>query len=154
MPATLDLQIAAEQSGLPTLAEFQRWANTALVDTPSAELTIRVVEADESQQLNHDYRGKNKPTNVLSFPFESDVALTPPLLGDLIICASVVASEALAQHKSLEAHWAHMVVHGILHLLGYDHVEPAGAACMEHLEITLLNQLGYPDPYGDMPSHE
>ncbi|QYK04238.1 rRNA maturation RNase YbeY [Shewanella zhangzhouensis] len=144
----LDLQFAVNPGNLPSEAEFETWVRVALGDTlDEAELTIRIVDADESQQLNRDYRGKDKPTNVLSFPFEAPPGMELPLLGDLVICASVVENEALEQHKALEAHWAHMVVHGCLHLLGYDHIEDAEAEEMEALETTLLTGLGYPDPY-------
>lgn len=144
----LDLQYAVKPDNLPTQAQFETWVRVALGDTmDEAELTIRIVDASESQQLNHDYRGKNKPTNVLSFPFEAPPGIELPLLGDLVICASVVENEALEQQKALEAHWAHMVVHGCLHLLGYDHIEDAEAEEMESLETTLITGLGFPDPY-------
>ena len=144
----LDLQYAVKADNLPTQAQFETWVRVALGDTmDEAELTIRIVDASESQQLNHDYRGKDKPTNVLSFPFEAPPGIELPLLGDLVICASVVENEALEQQKALEAHWAHMVVHGCLHLLGYDHIEDAEAEEMESLETTLITGLGFPDPY-------
>ncbi len=144
----LDLQYAVKPDNLPTQAQFETWVRVALGDTmDEAELTIRIVDASESQQLNHDYRGKDKPTNVLSFPFEAPPGIELPLLGDLVICASVVENEALEQQKALEAHWAHMVVHGCLHLLGYDHIEDAEAEEMESLETTLITGLGFPDPY-------
>lgn len=144
----LDLQYAVKPDNLPTPAQFETWVRVALGDTmDEAELTIRIVDARESQQLNHDYRGKDKPTNVLSFPFEAPPGIELPLLGDLVICASVVENEALEQQKALEAHWAHMVVHGCLHLLGYDHIEDAEAEEMESLETTLITGLGFPDPY-------
>ncbi|WP_338589598.1 rRNA maturation RNase YbeY [Shewanella khirikhana] len=144
----LDLQYAVKPDNLPTQAQFETWVRVALGDTmDEAELTIRIVDTSESQQLNHDYRGKDKPTNVLSFPFEAPPGIELPLLGDLVICASVVENEALEQQKALEAHWAHMVVHGCLHLLGYDHIEDAEAEEMESLETTLITGLGFPDPY-------
>jgi probable rRNA maturation factor len=144
----LDLQYAVKPDNLPTQAQFETWVRVALGDTlDEAELTIRIVDASESQQLNHDYRDKDKPTNVLSFPFEAPPGIELPLLGDLVICASVVENEALEQQKALEAHWAHMVVHGCLHLLGYDHIEDAEAEEMESLETTLITGLGFPDPY-------
>ncbi|AZQ11459.1 rRNA maturation RNase YbeY [Shewanella khirikhana] len=144
----LDLQYAVKPDNLPTQAQFETWVRVALGNTmDEAELTIRIVDASESQQLNHDYRGKDKPTNVLSFPFEAPPGIELPLLGDLVICASVVENEALEQQKALEAHWAHMVVHGCLHLLGYDHIEDAEAEEMESLETTLITGLGFPDPY-------
>lgn len=144
----LDLQIAVEGHTLPTVEQFELWVRTALGQTmPEAELTIRLVEAEESQTLNRDYRGKDKPTNVLSFPFEVPEGIELPLLGDLIICAQVVEQEANEQGKTLDAHWAHMVIHGCLHLLGYDHIEDEEAEEMESLETELILGLGYPDPY-------
>ncbi|WP_372872524.1 rRNA maturation RNase YbeY [Shewanella sp.] len=144
----LDLQYVVKPDNLPTPAQFETWVRVALGNTlDEAELTIRIVDASESQQLNHDYRGKDKPTNVLSFPFEAPPGIELPLLGDLVICASVVENESVEQQKALEAHWAHMVVHGCLHLLGYDHIEDAEAEEMESLETTLITGLGYPDPY-------
>lgn len=120
----LDLQLACEsQQGLPTEADFQRWLEAVLPQFQSeSEVTIRLVDEAESHHLNHTYRGKEKPTNVLSFPFEAPPGIELPLLGDLIICRQVVEHEAAEQEKALEAHWAHMVIHGSLHLLGYDHI--------------------------------
>lgn len=112
-----------------------------------SEVTIRIVDEAESQQLNHTYRGKDKPTNVLSFPFEAPAGIELPLLGDLIICRQVVEREAQEQEKPLLAHWAHMVVHGSLHLLGYDHIEDAEAEEMESIETEIMLALGYDDPY-------
>ena len=144
----LDLQIATDNAQLPSQAEFESWVKTALGDTmEQAELTIRIVDASESQMLNSTYRGKDKPTNVLSFPFEAPPEIELPLLGDLVICASVVENEALEQHKPLTAHWAHMVVHGCLHLLGYDHIDDIEAEEMESLETQLIEGLGFTDPY-------
>ncbi|MCW3172964.1 rRNA maturation RNase YbeY [Shewanella sp. FYR11-62] len=144
----LDLQIAVEANNLPTQAQFESWVRLAVGSTmPEVELTIRLVESSESQQLNHTYRGKDKPTNVLSFPFEAPAEIDLPLLGDLIICVDVVEKEALEQNKSLEAHWAHMVIHGCLHLLGYDHIINEEAEEMESLETQLLEHLGFSDPY-------
>lgn len=148
----LDLQLACEQPNLPNEGQFQHWLNKALseqIAPESKEVTIRLVEASESQQLNLDYRGKDKPTNVLSFPFEAPPGIELPLLGDLVICPQVVASEAAQQNKAIEHHWAHMVIHGCLHLLGYDHIEDSDAEQMESLEIRLLAELGIDDPYQD-----
>ena len=113
----------------------------------AAEITIRLVDSDESQQLNNQYRGKDKPTNVLSFPFEVPTGIELDLLGDLVICAPVIAAEAIEQNKSENAHWAHMVIHGCLHLLGYDHINDQEAEEMEALEIALLAKLNIADPY-------
>lgn len=148
MSLELDLQLASEESGIPSLEQFQLWAQTALVQgQQEAELTIRIVDKAESQKLNHTYRGKEKPTNVLSFPFESPPGIELPLLGDLVICAAVVKDEALQQDKPLQNHWAHMVIHGTLHLQGYDHIQDDEAEEMESLERELLSTLNIPDPY-------
>ncbi|MCL1077308.1 rRNA maturation RNase YbeY [Parashewanella spongiae] len=148
MKLELDLQIATDENLLPTQAEFELWAHTALKPhIDNAELTIRLVDEPESQQLNNDYRGKNKPTNVLSFPFEVPEGIELPLLGDLVICVHVVKVEAQQQNKPLKAHWAHMVVHGCLHLLGYDHIDDGEAVEMESLETQLIESLGFDNPY-------
>jgi probable rRNA maturation factor len=132
----------------PDLAQFQAWATAALQEVAEdCELSIRIVDAAESQQLNRDYRGKDKPTNVLSFPFESPVPLQPRLLGDLVICAPVVAAEAAAQGKAEWQHWAHLTVHGCLHLLGYDHTNDDDAEQMESREIAILRQFDIENPY-------
>ncbi|WP_394130483.1 rRNA maturation RNase YbeY [Shewanella maritima] len=145
---TLDLQIATEHAALPSQQDFELWARTAIGNgMDEAELTIRLVDDAESQQLNHSYRGKDKPTNVLSFPFESPPEVELPLLGDLIICVNVVQKEAIEQNKPLQAHWAHMVIHGCLHLLGYDHIIDEEAEEMESLETQLIQGLGYDTPY-------
>ncbi|GGP86970.1 rRNA maturation RNase YbeY [Shewanella ulleungensis] len=144
----LDLQIAVDNAATPTQAEFETWVRTAVGQTMGeVELTIRVVEIAESQQLNLTYRGKDKPTNVLSFPFEAPPEVELPLLGDLVICAAVVEQEASEQNKPLNAHWAHMVIHGCLHLLGYDHIIDEEADEMESLETQLVEGLGFSDPY-------
>ncbi len=144
----LDLQIAVADPGLPDPAVFARWANAALEGrSTDAELTIRVVDSAESRSLNSTYRGKDAPTNVLSFNAELPPEVDLPLLGDLVICAPVVAAEAREQGKALDAHWAHLVVHGCLHLVGFDHENEADARTMEGLETVILAKLGYPDPY-------
>ncbi len=145
----LDLQIACENNaGLPTEADFQRWLEAVLPQfQPESEITIRLVDEAESRELNHTYRGKDKPTNVLSFPFEAPPGIELLLLGDLIICRQVVEREADEQQKAPDAHWAHMVIHGSLHLLGYDHIEDDEAEEMEGLETEIMLALGYPDPY-------
>ncbi|MBE8168369.1 MAG: rRNA maturation RNase YbeY, partial [Shewanella sp.] len=148
MKLDLDLQIATDENQLPTQAEFELWAHTALKPHLSeAELTIRLVNENESQQLNKDYRGKDKPTNVLSFPFEVPEGIELPLLGDLVVCVNVVKTEAVQQNKPLKSHWAHMVVHGCLHLLGYDHIDDNEADEMESLETQLIESLGFDNPY-------
>ena len=147
----LDLQMASDAAGVPVEAEFRRWTEAALSGRRTeAELTIRVVDEAESAELNQAYRHKQGPTNVLSFPFEAPPGVELPLLGDIVICAPVVAREAAEQGKAPAAHWAHMTVHGCLHLLGYDHIEIGEAEAMESLERDALSALGYPDPYGEV----
>lgn len=148
MAIILDLQLAATASGLPTEPQFQQWLEAAILPFQTdAEVTVRIVDNSESQQLNFDYRGKDKPTNVLSFPFQCPPGIELPLLGDLVICAPVVEHEAAEQGKALTAHWAHMVVHGSLHLLGFDHINDDDAEQMEAEEVTILQQLGFSNPY-------
>ena len=151
MSVILDLQLACSSSdGLPTEADFQRWLDAAVLPfQEEAEVTIRLVDEAESNQLNLTYRGKDKPTNVLSFPFECPPGVELPLLGDLIICRQVVEQEAQEQGKPLLAHWAHMVVHGSLHLLGYDHIDDEEAEEMEALEVEFMQALGFDNPYQD-----
>jgi probable rRNA maturation factor len=130
----------------PGPASLRRWARVA-AGNRRGELGIRVVDSRESRALNGRWRGRDKPTNVLSFPASPD--LRGRELGDLVVCAPVVAREAREQGKRLAAHWAHMVVHGTLHLLGYDHARAADAKRMEGRERALLARLGFADPYGD-----
>ena len=147
MKLTLDLQ-RVSRARTPTDARFRRWARAGLEGRrDAAELSIRIVTASESRRLNRHYRGQDKPTNVLSFPCSAPAGLKLAPLGDLVICATVVAREAKEQDKPAEAHWAHMTVHGVLHLLGYDHEKNSAAKGMEALETKILAQLGYPDPY-------
>ncbi|MEG9544594.1 rRNA maturation RNase YbeY [Mannheimia sp. HC-2023] len=150
----IDLQIACENSeNLPSEQQFYTWVHKALAveaktdDFPESEITIRIVDEVESHELNLTYRGKDKPTNVLSFPFEVPEGIEMPLLGDLIICRQVMEKEAEEQQKPLEAHWAHLAIHGTLHLLGYDHIEEGEAVEMESLETEIMQALGYEDPY-------
>jgi probable rRNA maturation factor len=144
----LDLQIVAEASDLPSEADILRWVAAAVGDAMAeAQLTVRITDEAEIRELNATYRGKDYATNVLSFPFEAPPGVDLPLLGDIVVCAAVVAREAAEQEKPLQAHWAHMVIHGTLHLLGYDHIEEADAEEMEGLEIALLADLGYANPY-------
>ncbi|CAK1691849.1 rRNA maturation RNase YbeY [Vibrio crassostreae] len=149
MSIELDLQIAVEnEQGLPTEQDIQLWLDKTIPQfQENAELTVRIVDTQESHQLNHEYRGKDKPTNVLSFPFEAPPGIELDLLGDLIICRQVVEKEAEEQNKPLLAHWAHMVVHGSLHLLGYDHIEDDEAEEMESLETEIMQAMGFEDPY-------
>ena len=145
----IDLQIACEQeSGLPTAEQIEQWATAAVQpQSDEVEMTVRIVDEAESHALNLNYRGKDRPTNVLSFPFECPDEVELPLLGDLVICRQVVEREAQEQDKPLMAHWAHMVVHGSLHLLGYDHIEDDEAEEMESLETQIMTGLGFADPY-------
>jgi probable rRNA maturation factor len=145
----IDLQVACDETELPTLALFQRWTDIALtaVTDKKFELTIRLVTIEESQQLNSQYRQKDKPTNVLSFPFEVPEGIELNLLGDLVVCANVVKQEAKEQSKALFDHWAHMIIHGCLHLLGYDHINDTEAEEMEALEIKILAELSINNPY-------
>lgn len=145
----LDLQIATEDTKhLPSEADFRLWVETALANSDEElEVTIRIVDEEESHALNHEYRGKDKPTNVLSFPFEAPPGLELPLLGDLVICAQIVQNEAEEQNKVPLHHWAHMTIHGILHLCGYDHINDDEADEMEAIETQLLSSLSISDPY-------
>ncbi|WP_432471873.1 rRNA maturation RNase YbeY [Amphritea sp. HPY] len=144
----VDRQCQIEDSGLPSEEQLTQWVSAALNNKmDQAELSIRIVDAEESQQLNAEYRGKDKPTNVLSFPFEVPDGIELDLLGDLVICAEVVSREAEEQKKPLFNHWTHMVVHGVLHLLGFDHINDDEAEEMEALETEILASLSIPDPY-------
>ena len=145
----VDLQIATENlEGLPTEDQIVQWATAAVQpEGDEVEMTVRIVDEAESHELNLTYRGKDRPTNVLSFPFECPDEVELPLLGDLVICRQIVEREAAEQEKPLMAHWAHMVVHGSLHLLGYDHIEDDEAEEMESLETQIMQGLGFDDPY-------
>lgn len=156
MSAILDYQIAIEDTFYPPEQDVQLWIDLVLSNQSNqdrnlldSEITIRVVSEQESQTLNHQYRNKDKPTNVLSFPFESPAQIQIDLLGDLVICADIVEKEAKLQNKLISHHWAHMIIHGTLHLLGFDHVEEQQAQQMEALEIALLAKLAIDDPYQD-----
>lgn len=152
----VDRQVAIKADGLPDQSDLETWVSHVLARHPDEqrhELTIRFVDETESRTLNHDYRGKNAATNVLSFPFEGPPGIELPLLGDLVICHPVVTREAIEQDKSLLAHYAHMVIHGTLHLLGHDHIETRDADAMEALEGEILGVLGISDPYdADSPA--
>ena len=144
----VDVQRAVDGDDLPDDEDFREWAEVVLAGSDEAvEVTIRLVDVQESAELNKRYRLKSGPTNVLSFPFEPPPDVHSALLGDLVICAPLVRQEAVDQGKQIQAHWAHMVVHGLLHLQGYDHQTAADARQMESLEIKILGELGYPDPY-------
>lgn len=157
MNLDLDLQVATEAPDVPAEADFVRWAAAALEGRQErATLTIRIVDEAEGQALNLQYRGQDHPTNVLSFPFEAPPGLPgldeiDELLGDLVICAAVVRREAQEQGKPEHAHWAHLVVHGVLHLIGEDHLIDLEAEHMEALETAILGRLGFPPPYAETP---
>lgn len=152
MTLTLHLSRSAglPRKGIPLQASFARWTEAALRAANrrrDSELSIRIVDAHEGRELNRDYRRRDYATNVLSFPAELPAGMKLPLLGDLVICAPVVTREAAEQGKCLRDHYAHMTVHGTLHLLGYDHEDDSDAERMEALERKALNQLGVADPY-------
>ena len=151
MNIDLDVQYAVSDvdDGEPPSPELiQTWVNAALAGRcEEAELTVRLVDRQEIQTLNQTYRDKNSPTNVLSFPFDAPEGVDLNLLGDVVICAPVVVEEAQQQSKDVLSHWAHMVIHGALHLLGYDHIDDDEAEIMESLEIEILQGLGIADPY-------
>jgi len=134
---------------VPTATKVQRWAEAALecIDQESVSLSVRVVDEKEITDLNQRYRSKRGSTNVLSFPFEDPPGVESDELGDVVVCAPVVDREAHEQGKSVEEHWAHMVVHGVLHLCGYDHIEDRDAEKMESEETRILTGLGFPEPY-------
>ncbi|HQZ30591.1 MAG TPA: rRNA maturation RNase YbeY [Arenimonas sp.] len=149
-PVQLDVSVSygLPRAGLPAAVSFRRWAAAAAQGRiKRADLAIRLVDAKEGRALNRHYRGKDYATNVLSFPVDLPPGVTLPLLGDLVICAPVVAKEALEQGKPLAAHYAHLTVHGVLHLLGLDHEDEREAEAMEQLERDILATLGLPDPY-------
>ncbi len=152
-PLLVDL-VREGRDWAPTVAEIRAWASAALGRRGAgAELAVRIVRAAESKRLNAHYRGRNQPTNVLSFPVPELPATdagpqgAPRPLGDLVICASVVRDEARQQHKAIKAHWAHLVIHGALHLLGYDHERDAEARRMERREVAVLKRFGITNPY-------
>lgn len=147
MTVELDLQLAVESEHTPTCEAFSAWVGAALAGREEVELTVRVVGREESHELNRAYRGKDSATNVLSFPAELPEGIDVPLLGDIVICAPLVIDEAKQQGKAPLDHWAHLTIHGVLHLLGYDHQGDAEAEAMESLETSLLQSLGIADPY-------
>ena len=153
-PVRLDVAVgyATPRTGIPAAVSFRKWVAAALAGRiREADLAIRIVGSKEGRSLNHHYRGKDYATNVLSFPAELPEGLPKgvklPLLGDLVLCAPVIAKEAAAQGKPVNAHYAHLTVHGVLHLLGWNHEDIREAECMEQLEREILSGLGLPDPY-------
>lgn len=146
-----EIQYACKSTSIPDEGLFIRWVEAALEGKKEdAEIVIRIVDEHESASLNNKYRHKTGPTNALSFPFEAPEGIDMNLLGDLVICAPVVEREADEQDKSPENHWAHMVVHGVLHLLGFDHVEDSEAERMESAEIKILDKLNIKNPYDEV----
>lgn len=143
---SLEVQNASRSESVPDAVQFQRWVEAALAQE-EAELVIRIVDEEESARLNARYRHRQSPTNVLSFPFEMPEEIPMNFLGDLVICAPVVEREAKEQGKGLQAHWAHMVIHGVLHLVGLDHLTETEAIQMETEEIHILHSLGFSNPY-------
>lgn len=161
MKLTIYMDNASSYQNIPDEPSVQQWVDAALTHKKGeAELSIRVVDENESSELNLRYRNKQGPTNVLSFPADLpeslqelllEESLQLPLLGDLVICAQVVEREAQQQNKSLKAHWAHMLVHGSLHLIGYDHMNDHEAELMEQMETNILTNLDFPPPYEQPP---
>jgi probable rRNA maturation factor len=147
MTIDLDIQNASEFEPIPRQEQFALWVEAALQGKDDTELTLRLVDKSESRELNARFRGKDQPTNVLSFPADLPPGIDIPLLGDIVICAPLVEEEARTQDKPLQEHWAHLVIHGVLHLLGYDHQVEQDAIEMERIEVELLASLGIGNPY-------
>lgn len=145
------MQYGCARAGLPAPAALRRWVLAAVADMEAANIGLRVVDEAESAELNERYRHKTGPTNVLSFPYAAEPGGNPDFLGDLAICAPVIGREAAAAGKPEKAHWAHMVVHGILHLRGYDHIADQDARIMEARESEIMAALGFNDPYCSQP---
>ena len=149
------VQFGVQNVTLPTENEIQHWILVALTQAKrQGSVVIRIVDEQEMTDLNHRYRKKNKATNVLSFPSQMPAPFRGSELGDIVICAPVVEKEASEQHKTIKAHWAHMVIHGALHLLGFDHENESDAAVMEALESQILSEIGFPNPYKVEIMHE
>jgi probable rRNA maturation factor len=148
MTLIVDIQMASASEEAPDPQSIERWVSAAIGNQrESTELSIRIVDVDEGQILNEQFRGSTGATNVLSFSFENESPEPLPLIGDIVICAPVVLKEASEQNKTLNAHWAHMIIHGVLHLLGYDHQNENDANLMESLETEIMQGLGFPPPY-------
>jgi len=148
MTHEVDVQVACNEDDLPGPPQLRAWARAAVgQQRVDAELTIRIVDEAEIERLNGNYRNKTGTTNVLSFPFDAPPGVDLPLLGDIVICAPIVRREANEQSKSVTSHWAHMVVHGALHLLGFDHEQVDEAQAMEEMEARILADFGFDNPY-------
>lgn len=144
----MDIQNVSGISSLPSNETIIQWAVLALDEKhKDAEITLRVVDEEEGHMLNKEWRNKNSATNVLSFPIGEPIEQAPNLLGDIVVCAPVVEKEAKTQKIDIEAHWAHLIIHGILHLQGYDHQSDDDANIMESKEIIILKKIGYANPY-------
>ena len=143
-----ELQIVCADAGIPEKADFNYWLESCFKEEASQSVLIRIVEAAESADLNQQYRHRSGPTNILSFPFQAPPGIPNDHLGDLVICASLVSSEALEQGKPVMHHWGHLLIHGVLHLQGFDHILLEEAREMELMEVDLLARLKMPDPYG------
>ena len=149
MNNAVEVQLAHDDELVPDGPRITAWVDCALksVQKSAVSITVRVVTPDEMQNLNDRYRGQDSATNVLSFPSENFGSQCAGVSGDIVVCAVIVETEAQEQNKATDAHWAHMIIHGVLHLCGYDHTNDAVAADMESLEVLILHQLGFPDPY-------
>ena len=151
MPVTIEMSVSesldSEEGDIPDATLVQQWAEKACLCDDLVITSVQIVSNEEMRELNNTWRGKNTPTNVLSFPMQSPDEVDLKILGDLALCADVINAEARQQHKPAQAHWAHMVVHGMLHLQGYDHIDETQADEMETLEVNILNQLGFDNPY-------
>ena len=151
MPVIIEMSVSesaeSEDEDIPDTTSIQLWADKACFCDDQVVISIQIVSAEEMRELNRTWRGKNKPTNVLSFPMQTPHEVHLKMIGDLALCPAVINAEASAQHKPYDAHWAHMLVHGMLHLQGYDHIDETEADEMEALEIRLLGELGYQNPY-------
>lgn len=148
MSIEIEIQYATESRNLPDTKKIKKWVKSSLNNKiKQAEITIRIVDEEEGTRLNEQWRSASGPTNVLSFPYNEDNKNPETMQGDLVLCAPVIFREAKQQNKSPDAHWAHMIIHGILHLQGFDHIQENDAVEMESLETDILNKLHFPDPY-------
>lgn len=145
---TVEMQFASDSKNIPDHQKFQYWVDTVLRDdSQNSEVVIRIVDEGEMIEFNEQYREKQGPTNILSFPFEAPDSVESSLLGDLLVCAPILENESELQNKKLEDHWAHMIIHGVLHLVGYDHMDDVEAEVMEALEINILKSININNPY-------
>lgn len=154
MSSRIEIQVATSAGDVPARSLIRRWVRATLraVDFGAADLTVRIVDEAEIRDLNRRYRDRDRATDVLSFPFEDPPGIETTILGDVVVCAQVVTQVARDRSLAVDAHWAHIVVHGVLHLCGHDHVADADAMRMQALETAVLAELGIPDPYGQTPT--